>query len=583
MDFRWWRRSFSGALLSWIFFFVRFSSSDKAPDFTFVNDATSAPPQIFYDYIIVGGGTAGCPLAATLSHGGATVLVLERGGSPYTDPNITDIGNFASVLLDKSPTSPAQPFTSEDGVYNARARILGGGSAVNAGFYSRASTHYIKEAGWNQKLVEQAYEWVEQVVAFQPPLMEWETALRDGLLEVGVLPNNGFTFNHSYGTKVGGTIFDKEGHRHTAADLLEYADASSITVYLHAIVHKILFRHIPGRGRPQAYGVIYKDANGAMHQAYLNNDPKNEIILTAGAIGSPQLLMLSGIGPGYHLRTHGIPVVVDQPLVGQGMADNPMNILLIPSPLPVEVSLVQVVGITRFDTYIEGASGLSLVYPLARRLAKRFRLILNQGDYEPFKAVPEAMAIAADTVNAVVNQTLRAGVILEKITGPLSRGHLALRNLDPDDTPFVTFNYFKETEDLRKCIEGMRTIISVVNSKAFSRFRYKNMPIEALINLMLTLPINNRRRHANAMFSLEQFCIDTVMTIWHYHGGCQVGRVVDKEYRVLGVDSLRVVDGSTFHTTPGTNPQATVMMLGRYVGERIVHERYLSRKADEKN
>lgn len=164
-----------------------------------------------------------------------------------------------------------------------------------------------------------------------------------------------------------------------------------------------------------------------------------------------------------------------------------------------------------------------------------------------------------------MNGTLRAGVILEKITGPLSRGHLELRNLDPDDTPFVTFNYFKEPEDLRRCIQGMRTIISVINSKAFSKFRYKKMPIEALINLMLTLPINNRRRHANAMFSLEQFCIDTVMTIWHYHGGCQVGRVVDKEYKVLGVDSLRVVDGSTFHQTPGTNPQATVMMLGRQV------------------
>jgi choline dehydrogenase len=97
-------------------------------------------------------------------------------------------------------------------------------------------------------MVKQAYEWVEQVVAFQPPLMEWESAFRDGLLEVGVLPNNGFTYDHLYGTKIGGTIFDKEGHRHTAADLLQYANPRKITVYLHAIVHKILFRHIPGEG-----------------------------------------------------------------------------------------------------------------------------------------------------------------------------------------------------------------------------------------------------------------------------------------------------------------------------------------------
>ncbi|KAJ6672028.1 hypothetical protein OIU85_013382 [Salix viminalis] len=75
--------------------------------------------------------------------------------------------------------------------------------------------------------------------------------------------------------------------------------------------------------------------------------------------------------------------------------------------------------------------------------------------------------------------------------------------------------------------------------------------------------------------SLEQFCTDTVMTIWHYHGGCQVGKVVDNDYKVLGVDKLRVIDGSTFIDSPGTNPQATVMMLGRYMGKRILYERFI--------
>ncbi|XP_068314543.1 protein HOTHEAD-like [Pyrus communis] len=566
---------FGAYLLAGILLLLPICYSDKAPDYTFVREAISAPAVVHYDYIVIGGGTAGCPLAATLSHG-ATVLVLERGGSPYGNPNIINIDKFAPTLLDISPTSPAQQFTSEDGVYNIRARVLGGGSAVNAGFYTRASTHYIKEVGWNQRMVNQSYEWVEKVVAFEPEILQWETAFRDGLLEVGVLPHNGFTYEHLYGTKVGGSIFDADGHRHTAADLLQYADPRKINVYLNARVQKILFRHIPGRLRPQAYGVIYRDAHGIRHYAYLKmNSKKNEIILSAGAIGSPQLLMLSGVGPAFHLRAHGIKVVADQPMVGQGMADNPMNLLLIPSPQPVEVSLVQVVGITKFESYIEGASGLTLPIPLAHRLSNHFKHFLSQPEHHPFRASPKIMAWAADTVNGIVNKTLRAGVILEKIMGPLSTGHLALRNTNPDDNPFVTFNYFKEPEDLRKCIEGMRTIIDVVNSKAYSKFRYKNMPVEALINLMLTLPVNGRRKHTNATFSLEQFCIDTVMTIWHYHGGCQVRRVVDKGYRVLGIDSLRVVDGSTFYRTPGTNPQATVMMLGRYMGQRILHDRLL--------
>lgn len=83
------------------------------------------------------------------------------------------------------------------------------------------------------------------------------------------------------------------------------------------------------------------------------------------------------------------------------------------------------------------------------------------------------------------------------------------------------------------------------------------MSVKANVNLI--------PRHTNDAKSLEQFCKDTVITIWHYHGGCHVGKVVNRDYKVLGVGRLRVIDGSTFTDSPGTNPQATVMMLGRYI------------------
>ncbi|KAE8805763.1 protein HOTHEAD-like [Hordeum vulgare] len=79
-------------------------------------------------------------------------------------------------------------------------------------------------------------------------------------------------------------------------------------------------------------------------------------------------------------------------------------------------------------------------------------------------------------------------------------------------------------------------------------------------------------RHPRDNRPLQQYCRDTVMTIWHYHGGCHVGPVVDTDYRVIGVAGLRVVDSSTFKYSPGTNPQATVMMLGRYMGLKIQEE-----------
>lgn len=210
-----------------------------------MREATSAPLILSYDYIIIGGGTSGCPLAATLSKG-ARVLVLERGGSPYTNPNKISITNFISTLSDTTPSSFSQQFISTDGVLNTRARVLGGGSVLNAGFYSRASQRFIREAGWNVTLAHESYQWVENVVAFEPKLRQWQSAVRDGLLEIGVLPYNGFTYDHLFGTKIGGTIFDKQGHRHTAADLLEHADPTRISVYLHATVQKILFRYNQG-------------------------------------------------------------------------------------------------------------------------------------------------------------------------------------------------------------------------------------------------------------------------------------------------------------------------------------------------
>ncbi|OIT34073.1 protein hothead [Nicotiana attenuata] len=487
-----------------------------------MHQATRAPKVAYYDYIIIGGGTAGCPLAATLSQN-YNVLLLERGGSPYGNENITNLSEFGVPLSDLSPSSPSQ-----DGVINARARVLGGGSCLNAGFYTRAATTYVNTVGWDGRLVNESYVWVEKKVAFEPMVREWQSAVRDGLVEVGIGPYNGFTYDHLDGTKIGGTIFDSDGTRHTAADLLEYANPSRLTVLLHASAHKILFKS-KGKMRPLAHGVVFRDASGRKHKAYLKRGEMNEIIVSAGALGSPQILMLSGLGPSQQLKAHNISVVLDQPMIGQGMSDNPMNAIFVPSPVPVEICLIQVVGITPFGTYIEAASG------------KNF-LGSNPED----------------------KSTFRGGFILEKIMGPLSTGHLELRTRNPNDNPNVTFNYFKHPEDLRRCVHGIKVIERVIESKSFTKFRFNSLSFPALLNLTASAPVNLLPRHNNVSESLEQFCKGTVMTIWHYHGGCQVGKVVDQDYKVLGVDALRVIGGSTFNYSPGANPQATVMMLGRY-------------------
>ncbi|KAB1213221.1 (R)-mandelonitrile lyase-like [Morella rubra] len=500
----------------------------------FVFNATEFHIEDDYDYIIVGGGTAGCPLAATLSQG-YKVLVLERGGIAYGKPNLMNHEGFLSTLMDANAyDSPAQAFTSEDGVPNARGRVLGGSSVINAGFYSRADSGFYQKSGvkWNLKIVNESYEWVERAIVFRPELKNWQSAVRDGLLEAGVGPYNGFTLDHSVGTKIGGSTFDSTGRRHSAADLLRDARSSNIKVAVYASVERIILASSSaGTGsRLSAIGVVYRDHVGRYHHAIVSRH--GEVIISAGAIGSPQLLLLSGIGPRPYLSAWGIPVAHHLPYVGQYLYDNPRNGISIVSPIPLEHSLIQVVGITESGVYIEAASNVI-----------------------PFQS--PARSIFIRTPSAPLYLTV--ATLMEKIVGPLSSGSLRLASTDIRVNPIVRFNYFSNPVDLDRCVNGTRKIGEVLRSRSMGDFRFRNWFGGYDFRFVgPALPVDQSDKHL-----MGDFCRRTVSTIWHYHGGCVVGKVVDGDFRLIGINALRVVDGSVFGVSPGTNPQATLMMLGR--------------------
>ncbi|XP_021890255.1 protein HOTHEAD [Carica papaya] len=525
-----------------------------------------------YDYIIVGGGTAGCPLAATLSQN-FSVLLLERGGVPFTNANVSFLKNFHIGLADTSPTSASQAFVSTDGVINARARVLGGGSSINAGFYSRSGHRFIKSVGWDRKLVNESYPWVESQIVYQPKLALWQKAVRDGLLDVGVRPFNGFTYDHKYGTKIGGTIFDRFGRRHSAAELLSYANPQRLTVLIYASVQRIIF-DTSGK-RPRAVGAIFKDENGKQHQALLRNTPGSEVILSCGAIGTPQLLMLSGIGPKKELEKFNISMVLDNEYVGKGMADNPMNSVFIPSKRPLEQSLIQTVGITNKGVYIEASSGFGQSSESIHCHHGIMSAELGQlSTIPPKQRTPEAIQAYIKGKKDLPHEAFRGGFILEKVANPLSTGHLKLITTNVEDNPSVAFNYFSHPLDLQRCVDGIRLAAKIVQSEHFTNYtQCDKQTVERLLNLSVKANVNFIPRHTNDTRSIEQFCKDTVITIWHYHGGCHVGLVVNHDLKVLGVPRLRIVDPSTFKQSPGTNPQATIMMMGRYMGVKILRER----------
>lgn len=543
------------------------------PASTFSSSSTSSSGgERAYDYIIVGGGTAGCPLAATLSQN-FSVLLLERGGAPFSNLNVSHLENFHISLADTSPNSAAQAFISTDGVINARARVLGGGTCINAGFYTRASTRYVREAGWDAQLVNESYPWIEKQIVHWPELVPWQEAVRDSLLEVGVSPFNGFTYDHVYGTKVGGTIFDKYGRRHTAANLLATGNPRNLDVLVHATVQKIMFDTM--KKKVKAVGVIFKDENGNIHEAFLAKGQRSEVIVSSGAIGSPQLLLLSGIGPRTDLKKMNISPVIEHKFVGKGMSDNPMNSVFVPMNRTVKQSLIQTVGITKRGVYIEASSGFGQTADSIRCNHGIMSAEIGQlSTIPPSQRTPQALKAYKEYKQDLPHEAFMGGFILEKIARPLSTGKLTVIDTDPNINPVVTFNYFSHPYDLARCVDGIRMMEKVVRSKHFTNYTHcDEHTMEKLLNLSVKANVNFIPKHTNDTKSLEQFCRDTVITIWHYHGGCHVGKVVDPEYKVIGLDGLRVIDSSTFRESPGTNPQATVLMLGRYMGVKMLRER----------
>ncbi|XP_050238138.1 protein HOTHEAD-like [Mercurialis annua] len=468
----------------------------------------------------VSGGTAGCSLAATLSER-FSVLVVERGRSPYENPSILNKMYNTYLLLETDEfSSVAQSFTSEDGVPNVRGRVLGGSSVINGAFYGRASDDYIRRIGrWDEQLVKQAYEWVESRIISEPVLTPWQSVLELGLLESGFLPNNGFTYEHIEGTKIGGNIYDKYNIRHPSSDLLGAGNPKNITVLLNATVKSIIFHG--NENERIARGVRFIKSDGStdkIYEAYINqpheSDPWGDVILSAGALGSPQILMLSGIGPKEHLQNFNIPVVQDLKGVGREMRDMPTMTLLTENPL---METPQVAGISK-----------------------------------DFKFVVEAI-LKLGSSNEVLTSVGGKVAFIE------STGWLKLNSTDPRRNPIVKFNYLSKEKDLDDCATLVQLLRKISRSKSVVTF----LRNEQLPDLTGSASPPNPR----------ELCRNNVTTFYHYCGGCTVGSVVDSDYKVYGVKNLRVIDGSTFLQSPGTNPQATVLMLGRYQGIKILKSR----------
>jgi choline dehydrogenase len=319
------------------------------------------------------------------------------------------------------------------------------------------------------------------------------------------------------------TIKDGKRHSAAAAFLQPILQRPNLSVTTGAVVTRLLFEG------NRAVGVEYLH-EGTLHQAQVNK----EVILSAGAFDSPKLLMLSGIGNAEHLRSFGIPVVVDLPGVGQNLQDHPI--------VPVAHQIVQDVhpaitsnGIAEAALFLHSSQSNLNAAP-----------DLNFFSCPVFLAPPNYAPAGAGFVGLVC------------LTHPESRGSVSLRSPDPQAAPSILMNYLQSQADLQKAVVGVKLIRQLFQTTAFDEFRGEEVAPGAEIQ---------------SDESIESHIRSSCTTLYHPVGTCKMGidpmAVVDPELRVRGVRGLRVVDASIMPTLTTGNTNAPTIAIGEKAADLI--------------
>ncbi|KAI3701632.1 hypothetical protein L6452_26853 [Arctium lappa] len=224
------------------------------------------------------------------------------------------------------------------------------------------------------------------------------------------------------------------------------------------------------------------------------------------------------------------------------MADNPRTeISLLVSFSSADVG-ARVVGITNEGPIIQSISGVAPFYSPASTILF------------PYPYAPLNLSII--TIVAKFPRLVSTGILDLKSTS------------DVMVTPKISFNYYSSSEDLQQCPNAVNIFDKMLRTQAMETYKFSDHDGKYFQFIGFSLPENPSNEE-----SMEAFCRNTLRTYWHFHGGCLVNKVVDGDLKVIGINGLRVLDGSVFSDSPGTNPHATLMMLGRYIGIMILNAR----------
>lgn len=537
------------------------------------------------DFVIVGAGSAGCAMAYRLSEAGASVIVIEHGG--------TDAGPFVQMpaalsypmnmkRYDWGYASEPEPHLNNRRLACPRGKVLGGSSSINGMVYVRGHAmdfdHWAEQGadGW-------AYA---DVLPYYKRMENWhagghggDPAWRgsDGPLHVSRGPRQNPLY-HAFveaGRQAGYQTTDdyngaqQEGFGPMEQTVWQGRRWSAANAYLRPAMKRgnctvatgLAQRVVIEEGR--ATGVEIR-RGGAVSIIRANR----EVVLAASSINSPKLLMLSGIGPASHLAAHGIEVIADRPGVGQNLQDHLELYLQMAASQPITLykhwNLVSKAVIGAQWLFFKKGFGASNQFESAGFIRS-----------QPGVAYPDIqfhflpLAVRYDGKVAAEGHGFQAHV------GPMrspSRGAVTLASADPAEAPKIFFNYMSTEEDwidFRRCIRLTREIFA---QDAFKPFvKHEIQPGDAL----------------QSDDELDAFIAEHAESAYHPCGTCRMGRaddaraVVDPEARVIGVDGLRVADSSIFPRITNGNLNAPSIMVGEKVSDHLLGRAPLARANDE--